>query len=121
MANLERRNELCIGVDSAECPYAANLHRIAHFYVAVLLSDEAPNLIHLQPLAGKVLHLCIHHGGATLTNFDAEAHDRITVDTGNPLYGTNTRTLCQCSDCRDFLVVIEYVRHISLDVITVPQ
>ena len=91
---LECRNQLRIGVDSAERPDAANLHRIAHLHVALFLADKAPNLIHLQTLAGKVPHLRIHQRGATLTNLDAETHDGIAVDSGNPFDGTNAGTLC---------------------------
>jgi hypothetical protein len=82
-----------IGCVLLKVRYTANLYR------RLQPAHKTLNLIYLQPSAGEVPHLGIH----------SKTHDRIAVDSGNSFNGTEAGTFCQCSDCRDFLVDVEYV------------
>jgi hypothetical protein len=107
VANPKRWNQLRVGVDDAERPHVAKLGIIVFAHMAVFLADESPYLVHFQTSAGQVAHFRIHEGRAALPDTDAETHDRIPVDAGNPLDTANRGTFGKCRDYRDLFVGIE--------------
>lgn len=78
----------------------------------ILLANEAPYLIHLNAVAIKVAHLGIHQCCATLSDPNSETHNRIPMDAGLTLNGTNAGTFAQSRNNCDLLISAEYVRHI---------
>ena len=54
-----------------------------------LKSDEGPYLVYLQAFARQAAHGFFHEAFAAIADTDHEPHDRISVDAGHTLNGTD--------------------------------
>ena len=61
----------------------------------------------------EVPHLLIHERSAALADLYAKPHDRIPVNSGNPLNTADAGTLCQHGNHGHFLFGFEDVCHIK--------
>ena len=66
--------------------------------MALLLTDVGPNLVNLDPAAGKLAHSLVHELRAAVTYFDEKAADRVAMRTGHPLGAADRITLDQAVD-----------------------
>ncbi len=84
-------NELGICVDGDGRPEVSDSVLIlSGRYVALLLTDVAPDLIDLDTLASKVVHHRVKDIVAGLSDPHHEAHDGVTMDTRHLLHGPDT-------------------------------
>src|SRR3989338_8080071 len=80
------RNDLCVGIKGRPCPNVA-ISELPLFIVGDILifhSDEAPNFIALNPLAGEIAESLILIFGAGLPQFNQQFDDGIFGNTGHP-------------------------------------
>jgi hypothetical protein len=96
--DVESRNQFGIRVDSAPGPHIAELRIIAGADVHILFADVAPNLVQFQTFAGKIAHRDIHDTGASLSDANAQPHDRIPMNARHALNGANAGAFGQRRD-----------------------
>ena len=89
LANKERRNQFCVGINSDKHPLIADFGRIARANVGAFLLDEAPNLVDLYAFHAEVPHLGIHQALTALSSFYEQSHDRVPIQFRNPFGAPN--------------------------------
>ena len=105
------RDKFRVRVHSTEGPSISILRVAIRLNVLILVADESPHLIHLDPAAIEIPHLGIHASHAAFSNAHAKSHDCVPVDAHRALDGADTRTFAQRADDPNPLVSAEYVRH----------
>jgi hypothetical protein len=88
-ANQERGNQLRVRVQSDENPLVAKLCRITLADVPRLLHQERPNFIALKTAAGQFAHLFVHQLLAAFAREYQQAHDGVSVQSGESFRGAN--------------------------------
>src|ERR1035438_1288304 len=89
LANLEMGDKFSLCVKRDENPLIAKLRRIAFTNAALLLSAERPDFIALQILGTQAVHLRFHCLRSALPSHKKQAHDRISIESGEPLRAAN--------------------------------
>ena len=96
------RNDLRLGIERDERVLIAEPARIVVFgHVALLLADIGPDLVNLDTAAGQLAHLFVHQLGATLTDLNQQAADRVAVRAGHPLSAADRIPFYQAADDLD--------------------
>jgi len=81
--------------------------------VLVLLADKALNLINLDPTAPQASHFLVVELGTSFPHSNAEAHDRVPVDTGDPFDASDAAALAQWQKKGSWLVdwlILDYLK-----------
>ena len=112
-AHQEGRDQLGVGVDRREGP------DVAHAKLSLPLGgdvlrlgvDEAPNLVHLDALAGEIDQGLVLEADASLSDLPPELHDGVFGDASDTGGGADAATLYQGRDDLDSLRGAEHVCH----------
>src|SRR3954454_13127099 len=86
VADVKGWDQLRVRVDCGPGPYVAGFGRgrLCSGDVFRLGVDEAPNLIHLDTLAGQIPERPVHIGRKRLPGVLQQLHDRVFADAGQP-------------------------------------
>ena len=93
LADAKRRNQFCFRINRNVNPLVAKFGRIAASHIAPLLADVTPNLIHLQIPGAEVSHSRVHESRAALSGYDEQSHDRVAIQSRQPLGATDRAAL----------------------------
>ena len=112
-AHQEGRHQLRVRVDRRECPDVAHAEDAFQLGgdVLRLRVDEAPDLIHLQPLAGQTPERLVLVADAHLPDLPPELHDGVFRDVGHAGGSTDATALDQSGHDLDSLRGAEHVCH----------
>src|SRR5882724_2723471 len=94
---MPRENKLCVSFDAYPCISISNF-RIGDSlkkFVAILTTNESPNLIGFDIFDRDVLNLARHELFAMLASIQKYAGDRFLFDSGDPLNASDAVTLKQ--------------------------
>lgn len=85
LANKERRHQFGLLVNRHEYPLVSDLGRIALSNVPSFLLNERPDFVNLQIPGLDSAHPFVHQSGAAFTSDEQKPHDRISIDSCEPL------------------------------------
>jgi hypothetical protein len=90
LAHCERGNQLRLGIDGYENPRIPKFGGIVFADVTLFLANEGPDFIALDVLAVQIAHPLVHQFKARLAGQNEQPHDRVTMQTRNPLRSADT-------------------------------
>jgi hypothetical protein len=91
-------------VNSDENVLIAEVGRICRPHLPLLLADKTPKLVEFKPVHLDEAHHLIMQLGAAFANADAEAHDCITMNAGQPFGCADRATFRQGGNDSDLFI-----------------
>jgi hypothetical protein len=114
--NGESWNQLRFGIQSDPSPNVTGHLAIdvdlLLIRILLLHSNEAPNLIDLDKLAGEIPQFFVHDALAPFAHADAKAHDGIAVNARHPFDASDAAAFAEHGDRHRLFIVAELVSHI---------
>jgi hypothetical protein len=89
LADKERRNQFCFGINGHKNPLVAKLGRVIFPHSALLLKAERPYFIALDKVAFQVPHALIHEPSAAFSGQNEQLHNRVPVQSRHALCRAN--------------------------------
>jgi hypothetical protein len=83
--NTESGNQLGFCIKSNVDPLVTDLRGVTFVDAAAFLLNKRPDFINLQIPGVQVSHSCVHQLGTVLSGDQKQAHDRVAVQTSEPL------------------------------------
>src|SRR5271169_4391310 len=100
-------DRLQVRLDPDEDILVPEFCRIGRRNSLLLFADVAPKLVEFEPIHLDKLHESIVQLGTAVADTDAETHDRVAMNSGQPFGCANRATLGQGGDDGDLLIAGE--------------